>query len=174
MSHPSIANLHPVLLALSTATGAVTFLVTRHPEAQLAHLGMQLEVDHRLIVSTPHAERIANELRNEFSDKAISTFGNHPYFLIDWEDAERAIADFDPVTGHRLRRGDVAVGDQVQVEITTASPGNAGKRRGEVTGISGQRYLVRLLEPIGDCIGMWAPRSAIKPIVRGLAAAGAA
>ena len=169
----SATSLHPCLVALSTATGAVTFLVTRHPAAQISHLGMQLAVDHSMVVTTPHAQRIADELRHEFAEKALANWGNHPYYLVDWEDVERTIAEFDHVTGRRMRRGDVAVGDEVQVDITTAAPHAMGKRRGEVTGISGRRYLVRLLEPIGDFTGMWAPRSQIKPVVRCLALAGA-
>lgn len=160
----SVQPLHPCLVALQTATGAVTFLVTRHPAAQLEHLSTQLEVARKLVVTTPHADRLAGEIRAEFSDKALSTFGDHPYYLVDWQDVERIVGEFDHATGKRMRRGDVAVGDLVQVDLTTA--GGGGKRRGEVTGISGRRYLVRLADPVGDFTGMWAPRSQIKPIRR--------
>jgi hypothetical protein len=168
-----IRPLHPYLVALQTATGAVTFLVTRHPAIQIDHMGRQLEVARHMVVTTNHAERVMNELAVEFGEKLISTFGEHPYYLVDWEEAVRVIDEFDHATGQRMRRGDVAVGDQVQVDITTAAPHVVGKRKGEVTGISGRRYLVRLLEPIGDFTGMWAPRSQIKLVVRCLALAGA-
>lgn len=165
MSQVLIQPLHPCLVALQTATGAVTLLVTRHPASQIAHLGTQLEIERRMVVTTAHAERISAELRAQFADKAVSAWGGQPYYLVDWEAVEAAIADFDFATGRRHRLGDVAVGDRVQVELATL--GNPQeKRRGEVSSISGCRYLVRLLEPLGEPTGVWAPRSQIKPIVR--------
>jgi hypothetical protein len=174
MSH-SIQPLHPSLVALQTATGAVTFLVTRHPAVQLEHFGMQLEVAHRLVVTTPHADRIANELRIEFADAQTTTFCDRPYFLADWEDVVRVIGEFDAATGRRLTRSGVSVGDAVWVDISTACPQFLGRsRRGEVTGISGRRYLVRLDDPIGDLVSFWAPRKHIKPVIRAAALVGAA
>lgn len=166
--------LHPCLVALQTATGAVTFLVTRHPAAQIEHLGTQLEVSRSMVVTTPHAERIANELRTELADQVVSAWGNHPYFLADWEEVERLVGEFDHASGRRLRRGDVAVGDPVQVEIKTAAGDEARKARGEVSAIHGRRYLVRLERAIGDLVSVWAPRSLLKPVIRACALVAAA
>ncbi len=174
MTGTRIQPLHPCLVALQTATGAVTFLVTRHPAAQIDHLGMQLEVARSAIFTTPHAERIATELRGELEEKSISAWGDHPYYLLDWEDVEHLVAEFDLATGHRMRRGDVAVGDAVQVEMRTASPEEPRKLRGEVSAIHGRRYLVRLEHAVGDLVSVWAPRGLLKPIVRTCALAGAA
>lgn len=173
MSQIPVQPLHPCLVALQTATGAVTFLVTRHPAAQIEHLGTQLEIAQSLVFTTPHAERIANELRLEFADKVVSNFGQQPYFLVDWEAVLSTLGEFDAASGRRTRMEDVAVGAVVQVEIARAAePGR--KERGEVTGISGRRYLVRLFTPVGDFTGMWATRAQIKPIVRTCALVGAA
>lgn len=173
MSAIAIQPLHPCLVALQTATGSITFLVTRHPASQLDHLGTQLEIARRLVVTTPHAERIANELRAQFADAVISTLGNHPYFLVDWEAVEAALGEFDHTTGKRLRMGDVAVGDQVQVEISTV--GQPGRKfRGKVTAITGRRYAVKLDRPDGDLGSLLAPRSQLKPVVRTVALVGAA
>lgn len=169
-----IQPLHPALVALQTATGAVTFLVTRHPAAQIEHLGTQLQIDRSLVVTTPHAERIANELRTELAEKQLTTFGTHPYFQADWEDVEQLVGEFDPATGQRLRRGDVSVGARVQVALEVPEGQPPKNARGEVTGIHGRRYLVRLDKPVGAVVSMWAPRSLIKPIVRACALGGAA
>lgn len=174
MSQVSIQPLHPCLVALQTATGAVTFLVTRHPAVQLEHLGMQLEVARRLVITTPHAAWMADELRAQFAgDRSCGIFGDRPYYSVDWEDVEAAIADFDPATGKRLRLADVSVGDQVQVELSTVSRPDR-KERGEVTAISGARYRVKFPKPIGDMVGIWAPRALIKPVRRACALVGVA
>ena len=175
MSEVLVQPLHPYLVALQTATGAVTFLVTRHPATQLEHLGTQLELAHRLVLTTAHAERIASELRAEFADKELTAWGHHPYYQVDWEDVLRLVDEFDPATGKRTSRAGVSVGDTVQVDISTALPHQIHRgRRGEVVSIAGRRYLVRLLEPIGDFTAMWAPRSLIKPVVRACALGGEA
>lgn len=173
MSQVPVQPLHPYLVALQTATGAVAFLVTRHPATQIEHLGTQLELAHRLVVTTAHAERIANELRLELADRVSSAWGSHPYFLADWEEVLDLIGQFDHATGKRLTRAGVSVGDLVQVDLSTVDMPNQ-KCRGEVAGISAKRYLVRLHTPIGDFTGMWAPRSQIKPVVRVCALGGEA
>ena len=153
------------LAIVATATGAVTFLVTRHPGVQLAHLGTQLEIARSLVITTPHAERISSQLQAEFAGKALSTFGDHPYFLVDWEEVERVLAEYDLATGRRLRMGDVAVGDLVQVEIATTSAPHR-KLRGLVTAIAGRRYAVKLDEPDSELRALLAPRSQLKPVRR--------
>lgn len=155
------------LVALQTATGGVTFLVTRHPDTQLEHLGMTLEVARRHAVQTPHANRIAAELREEFAACETTSFGDRPYYLADWEDVGHAIADFDLATGMRTHRAGVSVGDRVWIDLSTAAPQYVGRgKKGEVTAISGRRYLVRLEEPVGDLLALWAPRRQIKPVLR--------
>lgn len=161
------------LVAVQTATKAVTFFSTRHPHDQIVHLGTALTVENRLTVATAHADRLAAELRAQFYEKVLTAYGNRPWFLVDWEDVVAAIGEFDLATGRRQVLGDVALGDQVQVELSTASD-PALKARGEITAISGVRFLVRLNNPIGELSGCWAPRSAIKPIRRACALVGAA
>lgn len=167
---PDMDRLTLTLVALQTATGAVTFLVTRHPGVQLAHLGTQLEIARSLVVTTPHAERIARQLEAEFAGKALSTYGDHPYFLVDWEFVEQALAEFDLVTGRRLRMGDVAVGDAVRVTLTLASEPER-KLRGYVTAIAGRRFAVKLDRPDGELHSLLATRAQLKPILRAVAAA---
>ena len=159
---------HTCLVVLLTATGGVTFLTTRHPAAQLDHLGTQLEIARSLVITTPHAERIAVQLRATFSGKALSTFGDHPYYLVDWEEVEAALAEFDLVTGRRLRMGDVAVGDPVRVSIAMASEPER-KLRGHVTAITGRRFAVKLDLPDGEMHSLLATRAQLKPIIRAVA-----
>ena len=158
----SLTQLHPVLVAIQTATGAVTFLVTRHPQQQIEHLGTQLQIAHRLVYTTPHAERICRELREQFEDKVLTTHGQQPFFLLDWETVLATFEDYDAETGQRMRLGELAVGDIVMTELSAG-----GERlRGEIRSITGRRFLIRLLKAAGELQAVWAPRSRIKPHLR--------
>lgn len=153
------------VLAIQTATGAVGMFVTAHPDASVEHLGLQLEVARRHAVESAHAERVASELREVFREHAIATWGRGLWFLVPWDEVTAALADFDPATGRRRRLEDLGLGDRVQVEITTADNALA-RRQGVISSISGRRYLVELLDPVGDLIGVWAPRNLLKPVGR--------
>lgn len=147
------------LVAVRTATGAVTFFATRRPTEQLIHLGRELVVERRLVMQTRHAERLVQELQSEFADTQTANDGR-PFFLADWESAVDAIAQFDLATGQRMEREGVKVGDTVQVELGLAD--SPSKLRGYVRGINGKRYLVEI--PNGPT-GLFT-RNLVKPIVR--------
>lgn len=153
------------LVAVRTATGVVTFKVTRRPTEQVIHLGTQLVIDQRSVLATPHAERIARELREQFTDHAVGVVSREPWFLVDWEQVTRAIEDFDPATGWRTRLGDISVGAEVQVDLWNHEYPDS-KRRGQVVGIAGRRYIVKLSQPYGRVGEVIAPRSMVKPVVR--------
>lgn len=152
------------LVACRTATGSVTFFATRHPTEQLIHLGVALIVEERLVIPTPHAERIVRELQAEFAEERLTMRAGRPYFQTDWARVESAVAEFDCTTGKRLRRDGVAVGDRVHVATSLAD--QQVRQRGEVTAISERRYLVKLDQPVNDVVAGWYGRSLIKPIIR--------
>lgn len=160
------------LVAIRTATGAITFFATRRPSEQLIHLGTELEVDRRIVAKTAHADRIVHELQAEFAEDRLTQWAGRPYFHMDWERVEAVIADFDMATGHRIRRAGVEVGQTVQVQMSLAD--SESKMRGEVRAIAEKRYLVHIHNPVGDMKGCWFTRQLIKPIVRVPALVGAA
>lgn len=152
------------LVAARTATGSCTFFATRRPTEQLIHLGTELQVDRRLYVPTPHAERIVHELQSEFAEDRCTTWAGRPYFTTDWEKVEATVEEFDLASGRRVTRAGVSVGDTVQVQMGLAD--SCSKLRGEVTAIAERRYLVQLERPAGDLTGGWFTRQLLKPIVR--------
>jgi hypothetical protein len=129
---------------------------------------LELEIARSLVITTPHAERIACQLKAEFSGKSLSTFGDHPYYLVDWEEVERALAEYDLVNGRRLRMSDVAVGAAVRVTLTLPSEPER-QLRGHVTAIAGRRFAVKLDRPDGELHSLLATRAQLKPIIRAMA-----
>lgn len=167
MRHPdSPLPLPPLrLLAVRTVTGATTFIVTRHPDAQLrqiAHVGTALEVERTLEVVTPHADAILQVLREDLREDRLTAFGDRPWFSTDWETVAELLMDFDPATGKRFRLGDLWVGDLVWARIGTADEGVL-LRKGTITGIAGRLYTVELQEPVGAMRRCPFPRDALKP-----------
>lgn len=149
---PKIEPIRPArplnLVAVRTVTGATTFLATRHPNEQLAHLGTVLEIDERLVVQTEHADEIVQRLRSDLDAKRLDT-QEGSFFAVDWETVERLVADFDPVTGYRIRLGDLSVGDTVWARLATADEPRL-PRKATIIGITGRLYLVEFAQPTGD------------------------
>lgn len=160
------------LVAVRTVTGATTFLVTRHPNEQLAHLGTVLEVDEKLVVETPYADEIMQRLRCDLDRQRLDT-QEGSFFAVDWETVERLVADFDPATGHRIRLGDLSVGDTVWAKVADAD-GPITLSRCNLIGIAGRLYLLELLNPIGGVRRLALPRHLLKPHLRHQALAEAA
>lgn len=161
-----IATARPLqLVAVRTATGATTFIVTRRPDEQLGHLGRELEVDQRLVVATEHADEIAVKIRSDLNDKRLLA-QDGSWFGVDWETVQRLVGDFDPATGHRMRLGDVSVGDEVWAKVADAQ-GTICLSKCTVLGITGRLYLLELKKPIGGVHRLAMPRSQIKPHVAG-------
>lgn len=153
------------LVAVRTVTGATTFLATRHPNEQLAHLGTVLEIDERLVVQTEHADEIMQRLRSDLDAKRLYT-QEGSFFAVDWETVQRLVGDFDPATGHRMRLGDVSVGDEVWAKVADAQ-GTICLSKCTVLGITGRLYLLELKKPIGGVHRLAMPRSQIKPHIAG-------
>lgn len=173
---PKIEPIRPArplnLVAVRTVTGATTFLATRHPNEQLAHLGRVLEVDERLVVETPHADEIMQRIRSDLDRHRLDT-QEGSFFAVDWETVQRLVADFDPVTGQRIRLGDLSVGDTVWARLATADEPRL-PRKATIIGITGRLYLVEFQQPTGDLQVCQFPRYMLKPHLRHQALAEAA
>lgn len=155
------------LVALRTRDGRVTFFATRRPTEQLIQAEAEHGSDHRMIVQSVHAERIAGELRLEFAEHQMATDGR-PMYRVDWETLVDTVREFDFSTGLRMERDGVKVGDEVQVQLGLAN--QPEKMRGTVRGIFGTRYNIEV--PNG-MKGLYT-RNLIKPIVRTVALGSAA
>jgi hypothetical protein len=155
------------LAALRTRDGRVTFFATRRPTEQLIQAEQEHGADHRMIVQSPHAERIAGELRIEFADQQIASDG-HPMYRVEWEKLVDTVCEFDFATGMRMERDGVKVGDEVQVQLGLAHEPN--KTRGTVRAIYGTRYSI---DAPNGFKGLYT-RNLIKPVVRVPALVGAA
>lgn len=147
------------LVALRTTDGQVTFFATRRPTEQLIQAEKEHGADHRMIVQSPQAERIAGELRIEFADEQIASEGR-PMYRVEWEKLVDTVCEFDFATGRRMERDGVKVGDVVQVQMGLAD--SESKLRGTVRAIYGTRYNVEV--PNGFK-GLYT-RNLIKPVVR--------
>lgn len=168
-----IATARPLqLVAVRTATGATTFIVTRRPDEQLGHLGRELEVDQRLVVATDHADEIAARIRSDLNDKRLLA-QDGSWFGVDWETVLRLLGDFDLDTGYRIRLSDVSVGDEVWVRIASADA-RPLLSKSTVLGIVGRLYLVELHQPVGEVRRLTVSRENLKPHVSRVAFAEAA
>lgn len=166
-----MSNIEPIrperplnLVAVRTTTGATTFIVTRRPSEQLNHLGTVLEIDERLVVETEHADEIVQKVRSELDTKRLNAHEGS-WFAVDWETVQRLVADFDPVTGHRIRLGDLSVGDVVWARLATADDPKP-LRKATILGITGRLYMVEFEKHTGDLKYCQFPRHLLKPHLR--------
>lgn len=147
------------LVALRTRAGLVTFFATRRPTEQLIQAEEEHGADHRMIVQSPQAERIAGELRIEFADDQIASDGR-PMYRVEWERLVDTVCEFDFATGRRMERDGVKVGDLVQVQMGLAD--SESKLRGTVRAIYGTRYNIEVPNGLK---GLYT-RNLIKPVAR--------
>lgn len=149
-----IPNNSPAVIILQRDDGLCAVLDTREPHRNLMHVCAMWNIDKREALATLHHQTIAWHLREWLTTRKAGM----PWCMVDFQDLAAQMAMFDPATGRRLQLADLKIGDPVAV---------AGAGRGKVVSIRADgRYQVDLDAPKGDLIGVDAPRSLLKPVLR--------
>ncbi len=150
-----------VIVASRQQDGAVGLFYTREPGNWLVALSNSCQLDQVEVRPSVKAPSVVEQMRKRFASIHIASSAL-PWYQLDFRQVIEALDEYDLTRGCLVMRGGVKVNDPVYVN-------NAG--RGIVTGFTRcGRVMVRLDRMGMHCAAVYAPRSAIKPVLRLVAA----
>jgi hypothetical protein len=156
MKHIVPGALH-VIVASRHQDGAVGLFYSRDPSTWLVALSSHAQLDQVEVRHGAASAHVVEQLRTRF-DPLHAPAGALPWYLIDFDQATKALGEYDLETGARVAGAAFKLHDRVYV----ASAG-----RGVVEGFTPcGRVTVRMEANRLTSRVVHAPRSLVKPIVR--------